>query len=75
MTSSFKENAFLLLFFGIICLSALTLIILLMRLAKEPPSRRRNLTMAGLAVGFLLGTPVLLYILFVIKYIFFDEWH
>jgi hypothetical protein len=70
-----KEGVFDILFFGIICLSALTLSLLTMLLAKRPSSRWRTLAMAGVVIAFLVGTPTLLYILFVIKYLFFDAWH
>lgn len=70
-----RFDMFGMLFFGIICLSALTLILLIMLLAKQPPSRWRNLAMAGVVIAFIVGTPTLLYILLVTNYLFFDAWH
>ncbi len=64
----------MILFLGVISLSALALLPLMIRKMKEPPSKRRNLAMTGLIIGFVVATPVLLYILWAIKYLFF-AWH
>lgn len=75
MASNNIDGPFIFLCFAIISVSALTLILTLMSLAKMPPGRSRRLTMAGVFVVFLIGTPVVLYFTSVIKYLFFDEWH
>jgi hypothetical protein len=66
---------FIILCLVLIVLAALSLVLLIRRIMKDPPSTRRSLVIAGLIVGALVGTPIVLFILFTIKYVFFDAWH
>ena len=66
---------FIILCLVLISLAALSLVLMIKRVMKDPPSTRRNLVIAGLIAGVLVGTPIVLFILFTIKYVFFDAWH
>jgi 4-amino-4-deoxy-L-arabinose transferase-like glycosyltransferase len=50
-------------------------VLLVRRLAKIPPGRRRNRLLGVALVGFMIGMPLLVYVVMLVKYLFFDNWH